>query len=106
MTIKVISSKKRYLPSPEERRRLKAIQLVKKGYVVILDQTGTEFKVWSETEEAVNGRHPAYSIILSRHGNACTCPDYKYSLIECKHIKACKIARHELGYPIKDVMSY
>jgi len=99
--MRLISRERKTLRTEAQKRKDKAISLFTKGYVVILDKQGTMFKVWSETEKVDSkGRHPAYSVLLDGDTPSCSCPDYKYNFVECKHILASRMARHELGYAI------
>lgn len=102
----IIKSEKKKLRSPAEQRRAKGIALFQKGYAVCLDaqQGANMYKVWSETEPVdAKGRHAAYAVYLDikeEDNNSCSCPDFQYNTIECKHIIAAKYARHEVGYPL------
>lgn len=93
--MKVIKTETKKLKTPEEQRKAKGYDLFVKGKVVYEDlKNYLKFKV-----RCSNGNNETYTVDLKER--SCTCPDYSFRLVDCKHIFASIYARHEAGYPLQ-----
>lgn len=91
-SMRIIKSEKKTLKSPQEQRKAKGYDLFVKGKVMYEDlKNYLKFKV-----RCSNGNGEMYTIDLKER--SCTCPDYSFRLLDCKHIYAAIYARHEAGY--------
>lgn len=94
--MRIISSQPKTLKTSYDKRRQKAFDLFNKGFVTIVNDEVTEFKVKSQSSDGY------YIVMLGESGNGCNCPDYAFNMSalegDCKHILACIFARRERGF--------
>jgi uncharacterized Zn finger protein len=93
--MRIISEEPKNLNDPVAKRKRKALQLYESGSISAMDSKGREFKVKSQTSGWYTVNYSP-EVKLGR----CTCPDYAYNDIECKHITAARFFRHEMGYAV------
>lgn len=96
--LRVINESKKTLKinDPETKRRRKALQIYESNGVVAKDTTGTSFKVKSQNVDEPGWYEVNWSPELKL--GTCTCHDWKYNSVECKHIIASRWFRHEMGF--------
>jgi len=91
--VRILKSEKKVLRNDEEKRKARGYELFVNHKVTYTDMnTYTKFKVKCSTDKG------AYNVDLVER--SCTCPDYTYRFVDCKHIFASFYARHEVGYPL------
>lgn len=95
----VLKTEAKKLANPHERRKKKAVQMFRDGFVASMDGTGLHFKVRSQSTDKEDGLG-WYVVGLHLDGKIghCTCCDFVYNDVQCKHILASRYMRHEMGY--------
>lgn len=98
--MRVIKVEPKQLRTPAQKRKDKALQIFQSGSVACLNDCGTEFKVKSQDDKEPGWYHVSFDLETNCRIATCTCYDYAYNNVVCKHVIASKLARHEMGYAI------